>query len=98
MTYFRDFVDRQEEREQRRIQREEDRAMREAREFEERRQMNELIWRQSESIRQMEERFHSFQGTAGGSFLFPPYDPGHHSTFHPYPPHFWPPPGPDAAQ
>lgn len=60
VSYFRGFVDRQEERERRRIQREEERAMLEAREYEERRRMNELLWRQSESIRQMEERLRSF--------------------------------------
>ena len=42
-TYFRGYVERQEEREMRRIQQEEEQAMREAREYEERR-MNELIW------------------------------------------------------
>jgi len=60
ITYFRGFADRQEERGQRRIQREEERAMREALEYEERRRMNELFWRQSESIRQMEERLRAF--------------------------------------
>ena len=91
ITYFRGFVECQEEREQRRTQREEERAMREAREFEERRRMNELFWRQSESIRQMVEPLRAFQGAPGGSPSFP-------STFHPYPPHFWPPPGPDDPQ
>lgn len=95
VSYFRGFVDRQEEREQRRIQREEERAMREAREYEDHRRMNELLWRQSESIRQMEERLRSFQGDQGSSSSIPSYDP---STFFPFPPHFWPPPGPDGTQ
>jgi len=50
VSYFRGFVDRQEERERRRIQREEEWAMREAREYKERRWTNDLIWCQSESI------------------------------------------------
>ena len=91
ITYFRGFADPLEEREQRRIQREEERAMRAAREYEERRRMNELLRRQSESIRQMEEHLRFFQG---GSSSFPPSAPAYHSTFHPFPPHFWPPPGP----
>ena len=98
VTYFRGFVDGQEEREQRRIQREEERAMREAQEYAERRRTNELLWRQSESLRQLEGRLHAFQGAPGGSPSFPPYDPSHASTFHPFPPHFWPPPGPDGPQ
>ena len=72
--------------------------MREALEYEEHRRMNELFWRQSESIRHMEERLRAFQGVAGGPPSFPFYDPGHPSTFHPFPPHFWPPPRPDDAQ
>ena len=69
--------------------------MREAREYEERRRMNELLWRQSESLRQLEERLRSFQGDQGSSSSFPSYDS---STFHLFPPHFWPPPGLDGAQ
>ena len=71
--------------------------MREVREYEERRRMNELFWRQLESIRLMKERLRAFKGALGGSPSFPSHDPGHPSTFHPYPPHFWPPPGPDDA-
>ena len=66
---------------------EEERAIREAREYEERRRMNELLWQQSEAIRQLEQRFASFPGDHGSS-----------STFSPFPPHFWPTPGPDGAQ
>ena len=95
VSYFRGFVDCQEEREHWRIQRGEERGMREAREYEERRQTNELLWRQSESIRQMEEGLRSFQGDQSGSSSFPSYDS---STFHPFPPHFWPPPRPDGTQ
>ena len=43
VSYFRVFVDRQEERELRRIRREEEQAMRKAREYAERRRMNELL-------------------------------------------------------
>ena len=43
VNYFRGYVERQEEGEMKRIQQEEKWAMREAREYEERRQMNELI-------------------------------------------------------
>ena len=50
VSYCRGFVDRLEEREQRRIQREEEWAMREAREYEEHQRMNELLWHQSEAI------------------------------------------------
>lgn len=95
VSHFRGYIDRQEQRELRRIQREEERAMREAREYDDRRRMNELLWRQSESIRQMEERLRSSQGDQGSSSSFPSYDP---STFHPFPPHFWPPSGPDGTQ
>jgi len=95
VSYFRGFVDRQKERDQRRIQRDEEEAMREAREYEERRQMNKLPWSQSESIRQMEECLGSFQGSQGGSSSIPSYDS---STIHPFPPHFWPPLGPDGTQ
>jgi len=69
--------------------------MREDREYEERRQMKELLWRQSESIRQTEERLHFFQDDQGGSSSFLSYDP---STFHPFPLHFWPPPAPGGTQ
>ena len=85
----------EEEREQRWIHREEERAMREAREFEERRQMNALLWHQSESIRQMEERLCSFPCDQGGSSSFPSYDS---FNFHPFPLHFWPLSGPDGTQ
>ena len=95
VSHFRGYIDRQEQRELRRIQREEERAMREAREYEDHRRMNELLWRQSESIRQMEERLRSFLGNQGSSSSIPSYDP---STFYPFPPHFWPPPGPDGTQ
>uniref|UniRef100_A0A7C9CVS4 Uncharacterized protein n=1 Tax=Opuntia streptacantha TaxID=393608 RepID=A0A7C9CVS4_OPUST len=84
-SYFRRYVDRQEAREKR-MHREEERAMREAREYEERRRMNELIWQQSEAIRRLEQRFAPFPGNPGSS-----------STFSPFPPHFWTPPGPDGA-
>jgi len=87
VSYFRGYVDRQEAREERRICREEERAMREAREYEERRRMNELLWQQSEAIRQLEQRFAPFSGNQGSS-----------STFSPFSPHFWPPPRPDGAQ
>ena len=63
---------------------EEERAMREAQEYEKQRRMNELLWQQSEVIRQLEQRFASFPGDHGSS-----------STFSP---HFWPLPGPDGAQ
>jgi len=86
VSYFRGYVDRQEAREERRMRREEERAMREAREYEERRRMNELLWQQSEAIRQLEQRFAPFPGDQGSSF-----------TFSPFSPHFWPPPGPDGA-
>ena len=69
--------------------------MREAREYEKRRGMNELLWRQSESIRQMEGRLRSFKGDQGSSSSFPSYDS---STFHPFPPHFCPPLRPDCTQ
>ena len=61
--------------------------MREAREYEERRRMNELLWQQSEAIRQLEQRFASF-----------PSDHGNSSTFSPFPLHFLPPPRSDGAQ
>jgi len=86
VSYFRGYVDRKEAREERRLRREEDRAMREAREYEERRRMNELIWQQSEAIRRLEHCFAPFPGDQGSS-----------STFSPFPPHFWTPPGPDGA-
>ena len=95
VSYFRGFVDLQEEWEQRQIQREEERAMRGAHEYEECQRMNKLLWRQSESIRQIEERLRSFQGDQSGSSSFPSYDA---STFHPFPLHFWPTPGPDGTQ
>ena len=44
VSYFRGYVDRQEAREERHMCREEERAMREAQEYEERRRMNELLW------------------------------------------------------
>ena len=69
--------------------------MREVCEYEERRRMNEPLWRQLESIRQMKERLRFFRGDQGGSSSFPSYDA---STFHSFPPHFWPPPGPDGTQ
>jgi len=69
--------------------------MREVCEYEERRRMNELLWRQLESIRQMKERLRSFQGDQSGSSFFPSYDS---STFHLFPLHFWPPPGPHGTQ
>jgi len=87
VSYFRGYVDRQEAMEKRRMRHEEERAMREAREYEERRRMNELLWQQSEAIRQLEQLFAPFPGDQGNS-----------STFSPFPPHFWPLPGPDAAQ
>jgi len=77
VPYFHGCVDRQEAREERRIRCEEERAMREAREYEERRRMNELLWQQSKAIRQLEQRFASFPGDHGSS-----------STFSPFPPHF----------
>ena len=77
VSYFRGYVDRQEAREEQRMCREEEWAMREAREYEERRRMNELLWQQSEAIRQLEQRFASFPGDHGSS-----------STFSPFPPHF----------
>ena len=95
VSYFRGFVDRQEEREQRQIQREEEQAMRKAREYEERRRMNELLWCQLESIQQLEEHLRSFQGDQGSSSSFPSFDS---STFHPFPSHFLPPPGPPGTQ
>ena len=55
VSYFRGYVDRQEAREERRMRREEERAMREPREYEEPRRMNELLWQQSEAIRQLEQ-------------------------------------------
>jgi len=66
---------------------EEERAMREAREYEERRRMNELIWQQSEAICQLEQQFAPFSGNQGSS-----------STFSPFSLLFWPPPRPDKAQ
>ena len=78
VNYFRGYVERQEEGEMRRIQQEEKWAMREAREYEERRQMNELIWQQFEAIRQLHRHYHPF-----------PSDQGSSSTFTPFPPHFW---------
>jgi len=87
VSYFRGYVDRQEAREERHMRREEERAMREAWEYEERRRMNELLWQQSEAIRLLEQRFAPFLGDQRSS-----------STFSPFPPHFWPPPGPDGAQ
>jgi len=50
VLYFRGYMDRKEAREEQRMRREEERAMREAREYEERRRMNELLWQQSEAI------------------------------------------------
>jgi len=50
VTYFRGLVNCQEERELRRMRREEEQAMRKAWECEERRRMNEFIWQQSEAI------------------------------------------------
>jgi len=61
--------------------------MREAREYEGRRKKNELLWQQYEAIRQLEQRFASFQCDHGSS-----------STFSPFPPHFLPPPGPEGAR
>lgn len=98
VSYFRNFVERQEERERRRIQREEERAMREAQEYKERRRMNELLWRPSESIMQLDEGFRTFPSGLRGLSSFPSYDPSHSSTFHPFPPHFWPSPEPDGTQ
>jgi len=57
--------------------------------------MNEVLWRHSESIRQMEERLRSIQGDQSGSSSFLSYDS---SIFHPFAPHFWPPPGPHGTQ
>ena len=94
VSYFRGFIDHQEEREHRQIQREEEQAVREAREYEEHWQTNELLWHQSESIRQIEECLCSFQGDQRGSSSFPSYDL---STFYPLPPYFWPPPGADGT-
>ena len=51
VLYFYGYVDRQEAREERHMRREEERAMREAQEYEERRRMNELLWQQLEVIR-----------------------------------------------
>jgi len=87
VSYFRGYVDRQEAWEERCMRREEERAMREAREYKERRKMNELLWQQFEAIRQLEQRFNSFPG-----------DHESPSTFSPFPLHFWPPPGPDGVQ
>ena len=98
MSHFRGYIDRQEQRELRRIQREEERAISEAREYEERRQMNELLWRQSETIRQLDESFRSFPGAPAGSSSTLPFVQGSSSHFYPFPPPFWPPPGPDGAQ
>ena len=53
---------------------------------EERRRMNELLWQQSEAIRQLEQRFAPFPGHQGSS-----------STFSSFSPHIWPPPGPNRA-
>jgi len=86
VSYFRGYVDRQEAREEQRMHREEERAMREAREYQERRRMNELLWQQFEAIRHLEQQFASFPGDHRSS-----------PTFSPFPPHFWPPPGPDGA-
>jgi len=98
VTHFRGYIDRQEQREMRRIQREEEQAIQEAREYEERRRMNTLLWRQSESIRQLEERFRSFPGAPACLSSSPPFDQGDSSHFYPFPPPFWPPPGPNGAQ
>ena len=95
VSHFCGYIDRQEQRELRRLQRKEERAIRDAHQYEERRRMNDLLWRQSESIRQMEERLRFFSGAQSGSSSFPSYDS---STFYPFPPHFWPPPGPDGPQ
>jgi len=61
--------------------------MREARDYEERRGMNELLWQQFEAIRQLEQRLTPFLG-----------DHRNLSTFSPFPPHFWLPPGTNKAQ
>ena len=53
-TCFRGYVERQEERVMMRIQLEDEQAMREAQEYEERRRMNELVWLQSEATHQLE--------------------------------------------
>ena len=45
VSHFRGYINRQEQRELRRLQREEERAMRDARQYEERRKMNDLLWR-----------------------------------------------------
>jgi len=98
VSQFRGYSDRQEQRESRQIQREEERAIREARQYEERRRMNELLWRQSESIRQLEERFRSFPGAPASSSSSPPFDQGSSSHISQFPPPFWPPPGHHGAQ
>ena len=98
VSQFRGYIDRQEQRELRRIQHEEERAIREARQYEERRRMNELLWRQSELIRQLEEHFRSFQGAPASSPSSPPFDQGSSSHISQFPPPFWPPPGSDGAQ
>ena len=98
VSHFRGYIDRQEQRELRRIQREEERAIREARAYEEQRRTNDLLWRQSDTIRQLEERLRSFPGTPAGSSSSFPFDQGTSSHFYPFPPTFWPPPGSDGAQ
>jgi len=73
VTYFRGYVEHQEEREMIQIQHEEERAMRKAREYEEKRQMNGLIWQQSEAICQLEWCYHPFPGDQGSSLTFTPF-------------------------
>ena len=62
------------------MRREEEWAMREAREYEERRRMNELLWQQSEAIRQLEQRFAPFRAIKEAPPHFHPFRriSGHH--------------------
>jgi len=66
VTYLKGYLERQEEREMR----EEEQAMRETQEYEERRQMNEHIWQQSEANCQLERRYHPFSGNQGSLLTF----------------------------
>ena len=54
VLYFLRYVDRQEAWEEQHTCHKKERAMREAQEYEEWRRMNELLWQQSEAIRQLE--------------------------------------------
>ena len=56
--------------------------------------MNDLLWRQSESIRQLEERFLSLPSAPTGLSSSLPFDQGSSSHFYPFPHPFCLPLGP----